>query len=258
MFAPLLAVAAASLAIATLFYVTRLVRFQTAAPVAGNVMMGVALAALAAACVAGLTAVPLPLTNGGLAVLVVSFALACLALFAQVVWKLTVAAPVAAPLVTMVILALLIRTVLVEPAPPSSGDRALTIVHVSSTVLGVLLFSPAFVLSGLFLQQSYMLKTKQLNRVRVPSLLTLERAAWSLLFIGFPFYSVGIVLGAIWQDQIHLGVRPRQLIAGLSWAIYAFVIYRRLATGWRGSRAAVAVVAGFSVTVCAVLLYTLR
>ena len=52
--------------------------------------------------------------------------------------------------------------------------------------------------------------------------------------------------------------QPQHLLASLSWTIYAFAIYRRWRSGWRGRRAALALMAAFVVTFGAVLMYMMR
>lgn len=259
MFVPLLVAAVVGLSAATVIYVARLVRFDVAPPRAGHTAMGVGTLCLAGAAVSGL------LADGGvggyaapLVVLLVAVAICAVGLVAQVYWDSPVAGPVVAPLVAVVSCALLFKIELADPALATEGLRAVTILHISATLVGFMLFIPAYVLSALFVGQVYRLKTKQLSSARLPSLMTLEQSGWRLLYIGFPIFTVGILLGVVWQDSVMSGLRPRHVFAALSWCIYAFAIYRRLATGWRGARAAVTLMVAFTVTVGAVLLYTLR
>lgn len=259
MFVPLLVAAVVGLSVATVIYVARLVRFDVAAPRAGHAVMGVGTVCLAGAAIAGL------LADGGvgqhavpLIVLLVAVAICAVGLVAQVFWDSPVAGPVVAPLVAVVSSAILFKIELADPALATDGLRAVTVLHISATLVGFMLFIPAYVLSALFVGQVYRLKTKQLSSARLPSLMTLEQNGWRLLYIGFPIFTVGILLGVVWQDSVMSGLRPRHVFAALSWCVYAFAIYRRLATGWRGARAAVTVMVAFTVTVGAVLLYTLR
>ena len=81
-----------------------------------------------------------------------------------------------------------------------------------------------------------------------------------LLYIGFPLYSIGILLGLLWQDSTSSAttVKPQHVIAAISWCIYAVAIYLRVRTGWRGRRAAITVMSAFVTTFAAVLLYMMR
>lgn len=140
---------------------------------------------------------------------------------------------------------------------------ALTAVHVGAVVLGFVAFIPAYVLSVLFLSQEHRLKSKQLTggaAPKLPSLMALEKRAWQLLYIGFPLYTVGVALGVLWAPttDAEATLRPQHLLAATSWAVYAFAIYRRWRTGWRGRRAALALMGAFVTTFGAVLMYMMR
>ena len=238
---------------------TRIVRNDVAVPRAGHVVMALATAALGGAAVSGLLgegAQHIP--TGPEIVLLVAFVFAVLGLVGQTVIGVAIAGPVTAAVIGVVSFAILLKLEVAAPLAPPVGMRAITIVHITATILGFMLFTPNFVLSVLFAGQVYRLKTKQLSNARLPSLLTLELNAWRLLYVGFPLYTLGILLGAIWQDSVTTGVQPRQVFAALSWCIYAFTIYRRLMTGWRGTRSAVTLIFAYTLSLGAVLLYSLR
>jgi len=259
MFVALLIAASLGFIIAALIYVSRIVRNDVAVPRAGHVMMALATASLGGAAVLGLVGtgtshVPI----GPEIILLCCFVLAVLGLAGQLFAKVAIAGPVAAVIVGVVSFAILLKLEVAAPLGPPIGLRTVTILHISATILGFLLFTPNFGLSVVFASQVYRLKTKQLSNARLPSLLTLEGHAWRLLFVGFPLYTVGILLGAVWADTAATGVQPRQVFAGLSWILYAFTIYRRLVTGWRGTRAAVTLIFAYTLSLAAVLLYSLR
>jgi ABC-type uncharacterized transport system permease subunit len=155
-----------------------------------------------------------------------------------------------------------------DPSPVASAG-AITVVHISAAFLGFLLFIPAYILSVFFLAQEHQLKRKTLTGFRFPSLLTLERNAWRLLYIGYPLYTIGILVGLLWQDvgvsgesssdsSSGLPLQPQHVIAALSWIIYGTAIVRRLRTGWRGKRAALTLMTAFVFAFSAVLLYSMR
>lgn len=259
MFVPLLIAASIGFIVATFLYVGRIVRNDVAIPRAGHVVMGLATVALGGATIAGLLGVgDSHIPTGPEIVLLCAFALAVLGLIGQLTAKVAIAGPVTAVVVGVISFAILLKLEVAAPIGPPVGLRTVTILHISATILGFLLFTPNFVLSVLFAGQVYRLKTKQLSNARLPSLLTLENHAWRLLFIGFPLYTVGILLGAVWADTVATGIQPRQVFAALSWVLYALTIYRRLVTGWRGTRAAVTLIFAYTLSLGAVLLYSLR
>lgn len=258
MVALLLFAAAAGLSAAGWLYAERLVRFDLAEPRLGHVFMGAATATIAVAVGMALSGVDAPIRPGALVLMSVAFALGAVGLVAQVSWKSALVGPVLAPIIGVVCVALALHIGLREPPLSPESVRAVTILHVSLTIVGFLLFIPAFVLSILYVGQVYRLKTKQAVTGRLPSLVTLERSAWRLLYVGYPIYTAGILIGFVWQDTGEFHVHARQIFAVLSWLIYGFAIWRRTRTGWRGARAAVTLMTAFTVTLGAVLLYTLR
>ncbi|MFO0747610.1 MAG: cytochrome c biogenesis protein CcsA [Myxococcota bacterium] len=165
--------------------------------------------------------------------------------------------PVTAALVAMVALALGLHDLFPTPPGPHTV-HAVTIIHVAATMVGFLLFVPAFVLSTLYVAQSWRIKTKQSSNPRLPSLVTLEITSWRLLTMGFVLYTLGIVGGALSSESSSLGIRPQHVLSAISWLIYAVALWRRYLGGWSGVRAAVTLLAGFVWTSGAVLLYVLR
>lgn len=169
--------------------------------------------------------------------------------------------PVTVSLALAVTLALAVKAVRGDLPPPETASMgAITVIHIGATLLGFLLFVPAFVLSMLFLHQQHQLKSKQPGSDWLPGLLKLENAAWKLVFVGFPTYSVGILLGFIWQERSPTATlaAPEHLLAAASWLLYATMSVRRLRTGWRGRRAAVTGIVAFLTMLSSVLLYVMR
>ena len=171
-----------------------------------------------------------------------------------------IAGSVLAPLSAAATLALCFKSIAPPAAVSAESMGAITAIHIGAALLGFLLFIPSYVLSILFLAQEHRLKTKKPGETKLPGLLAVESNAWMLLYIGFPLYSVGILLGLLWQDSTTSAttVKPQHVIAALSWCIYAVAIYLRVRTGWRGRRAAITVMSAFVTTFAAVLLYMMR
>jgi ABC-type uncharacterized transport system permease subunit len=165
--------------------------------------------------------------------------------------------PVTSALVGMLALALLLHAGL-PTTTPIGPIRTITILHITATLVGYLLFVPAFVLSNLYLGQAWRLKTKQPSSTRLPPLVTLETTAWRLLTVGFVLYTLGIVGGWLSSEAGIRELRPQHVIAASSWLVYAVALARRYASNWSGTRAALALHAGFILTSGAVLLYVLR
>ncbi len=265
----LLALAAMVFALATGLFTARLLRFEVERSPFAEGAMVVATALLLAAAVLGLH--PSGVGGSGLAVLFIAVAASVTALVllrwghhvvgaredGRPVAAFPLLGPVTAAMVGMVALAMAIHTA-VPPKAASAPLTVVTVMHIAATLVGYLLFAPAFVLGNLYVGQTWRLKTKQPSSSRLPALGTLEKSAWRLLTIGFLLYTLGIVGGWVSSGEADRELRPQHAVAALAWLIYAVALLRRYAFGWRGVRAAIALMAGFVVTSGAVLLYMLR
>jgi ABC-type transport system involved in cytochrome c biogenesis permease subunit len=128
------------------------------------------------------------------------------------------------------------------------------IVHIVCFLLGILFIFAAFILSVLLLLQNRRLKLKQPAAWMklLPPLETIDRLILRLIIIGFPFITVGLVLGFLLAHHSWLsgwGGDPKVLFALACWLWYALLLQFRLAFGWRGTRLAWLNIFGFMVIV---------
>ena len=263
----LLGAAALAFALATGLFTTRLVRYEVGRSPFAEGAMAVATALLLGAAVVGIGGSGTSMGGGGhLAVLLIAVAASATSLVLMRWGAQDPAAgraafpmlgPVTSAMVGMVALALLLHGAF-PPGARGGPMSGVTMLHIAATLVGYLLFAPAFVLGNLYIGQSWRLKTKQLSSAKLPPLVTLETSAWRLLTVGFVLYTLGIVGGYVSSESGHESVRPQHVVAALAWLVYATALVRRYASGWRGVRAAVALLAGFVITSGAVLLYVLR
>jgi ABC-type transport system involved in cytochrome c biogenesis permease subunit len=66
---------------------------------------------------------------------------------------------------------------------------------------------------------------------------------------GFPLITIGLIsgfvyAGAVWRSYWHWD--PKEVLSVVTWLIYAILVHERLAVGWRGRRAAIMAIIGFS------------
>ncbi len=166
-------------------------------------------------------------------------------------------------LVPIALLALVLGLALPPDAallPPLTGFWLIT--HVVLAFLGYAAFALTFWGGLMYLIQDRSLKAKQPGGLsaRLPSLEMLDRLnSWALAF-GLPLLTQGIITGGIWaryaRGSYWIGERTTWPLIGI-WGIYTLLFIGRWYLGWRGRRAAVAVVAGFCAVSLGYLMHTL-
>jgi cytochrome c-type biogenesis protein CcsB len=135
-------------------------------------------------------------------------------------------------------------------------QRALTSiwmwVHIGLALVGIAAFVLNFAGALMYLLQERQLRAKRPGAFyyRLPSLETLDRLTYRALALGFPFLTVGLILGALWAGTAWgtvFAFDPLAMLSFLAWGIYAATLAGRTAAGWRGRRAAYFSLAGFAV-----------
>jgi cytochrome c-type biogenesis protein CcsB len=135
-------------------------------------------------------------------------------------------------------------------------------VHVTFAFLGNAVLTLAFSASLAYLSQEYFVKAKKKVFLfkRLPSLETLDGLNQTFLSWGFPIMTLGILSGGIWA-QLHWGNswfwEWRQILSTGTWLFYAFLLHGRLTMGWRGKKAALWTIMGFSVLMISYLVVNL-
>jgi HemX protein len=119
------------------------------------------------------------------------------------------------------------------------GD--LLVLHISFAIMSYAAFAFAFVFSLMYLIQERFLRQKQWTRwyFRLPSLDRLDTYTARSVLIGFPLFSVAIVLGVVWA-KLSLGVLlltdPKSIFTLGLWAMYGLFIALHYKNGWGGKR----------------------
>jgi ABC-type transport system involved in cytochrome c biogenesis permease subunit len=130
------------------------------------------------------------------------------------------------------------------PGAPGGSGHALLI------VLGLGALAGNFAGALMYVLQERALRRHALGGLsrRLPPLGTLDRFSFHALVVGFPFLTLGIVIGTIsaarafgpeWLWQ------PTPVVALATWAIYAVALSLRAGAGWGGRRGAYLALAGF-------------
>jgi cytochrome c-type biogenesis protein CcsB len=135
-------------------------------------------------------------------------------------------------------------------------------VHVTLAFLGNAVFALAFAVSAAFLLQQNLLKSRRGGAIvhRLPAIQTLDRLSLVFLLWGFPLLTLGIVTGGFWSMSAagHFWTgEPREILAVLTWLLYAGLLQLRLLGGLHGRRAATWTIASFALLLASYLLVNL-
>jgi cytochrome c-type biogenesis protein CcsB len=156
-----------------------------------------------------------------------------------------------------VVLILSLKTIahpagLVQIGPTLGG--AWIWVHIGLATAGIAAFVLNFAGAVMYILQERQLKAKRPGAFyyRLPALETLDRLTYRTLALGFPFLTVGLILGALWAGTAWGSVftfDPMALFSFVAWTIYAATLAGRAAAGWHGRRAAYFALVGFAALV---------
>jgi ABC-type uncharacterized transport system permease subunit len=138
----------------------------------------------------------------------------------------------------------------------------ITPIHIGASLVGFVVLVIAAAASALLIVQEYRLKTKKIplgSGGNLPSLQRLEKISHRALVVGFPIYTIGVVLGAVWFVRGEgAGVTRHLIMAVFSWCVYAIALHARIVVGWKGRRAAIVTLVAFASALFVVFLSILR
>lgn len=130
------------------------------------------------------------------------------------------------------------------------------LVHVSMLLVGYAGLFISFLSSLFYLVQARSLKSKQSSLIsrRLPALQVLDELGYRSLLVGFPFITIGLIIGSV-VAQERFGARyfadPKVLLSMLTWGVYMILLYTRWSSGWRGRKAAYLATIAFAAAICA-------
>jgi ABC-type uncharacterized transport system permease subunit len=175
-------------------------------------------------------------------------------------YRLTLGGVVVMP-VSLVLLVLARLTPAGQAAPDELS--ALGRIHISMATIGVGVFALASALSAIYLVEDRALKRKKFDAMafkdRGAPLEALDRLAHRLIWVGFPIFTIALVLGAVWVSRLgHSLDRLEYPLALVTWLAFAALLIARQAYGWRGRRAAILTLEGFASAIAVLLVYLIR
>lgn len=180
-------------------------------------------------------------------------------LLASVRYRLTIGGVVVMPVA-------LIMLVIARLSPAGDAPEDLSTlgrIHISLATIGVGVFALASALSAIYLVEERALKKKKLDslafRDKGTPLEALDRTSHRLVWVGFPIFTVALVLGAMWVAKLGESLdRPEYPLAAVTWLAFAGLLVARQVYGWRGRRAARLTLGGFAAAVLVLAIYMIR
>ncbi len=161
-----------------------------------------------------------------------------------------------------VAMVLLLTAQLSHPSDAGTqGLGALGRLHISLSLIGVAIFALATGLAIFYLAQERQLKQRRLGAIvkKGIALETLDTLAHRCVQIGFPIFTLAMILGAIWAPRVGgLMMRPEYPLSTVTWAAFAALLIARTTSGWRGRRAAMLTLVGFGAAVVVLGIYLAR
>jgi ABC-type uncharacterized transport system permease subunit len=145
----------------------------------------------------------------------------------------------------------------VAPDYHGTPDRALLgsgaiSLHITATLAAFGAFSVAFCCAALYLIEHHLLKSKHglVWLRRLPPLITVESAAFSLVAVGFPLLTLGILSGLVraWAGDLGRGwyTDTHSLLAFAVWAVYGLYLLAHLVANWPPVRTAYVLLVGLA------------
>ena len=197
----------------------------------------------------------LPVRNLHETLSIAGWALAGFFLIFQSKFRLKVLGIYAAPLISLIMVA--VSQVPNIPSPEQSIFKNFWLIsHVIAVFIGNSAFALACGIGILYLFQEYGIKSKNPGFFfkRLPSLEMLDAAGYTCIVIGFTLLTFGLITGFVYAKTIwgrFWSWDPKEVWSGITWLFYAALLHERLTVGWRGRKAAVMAIIGF-----AILLFT--
>jgi cytochrome c-type biogenesis protein CcsB len=142
----------------------------------------------------------------------------------------------------------------IQPLVPALQSNWL-ISHVVTCFVGYAAFAVSFGVSFLYL---FKVKAEKKPGKKggafldyLPSSELLDEVGYKTIAIGFPLLTIGIITGAFWANVAwgtYWSWDPKETWSLIVWLIYAAYLHARITKGWRGKKAALLSIIGFSAT----------
>jgi cytochrome c-type biogenesis protein CcsB len=136
----------------------------------------------------------------------------------------------------------------ITPLVPALQSNWLTI-HVTTCFFGYAAFAVSFGISILYLVRERTEVGKRVGSRWLPSTPLLDEVNYKSIVIGFPMLTLGIATGAAWANYAwgtYWSWDPKETWSLITWFIYAAFLHARFTRDWRGRKAALLSIFGFT------------
>jgi cytochrome c-type biogenesis protein CcsB len=145
----------------------------------------------------------------------------------------------------------------IQPLVPALNSYWMKI-HVPANFIGYGSFSLAAMIGVVFILKAgaEVRNPHGLTAARLPALPLLEDVMYKAIALGFAFFTLATILGALWAAEAWGGYwswDPKETWALIVWLNYAAWLHMRLTKGWNGKPMAWWAIIGFFVTLFAFL-----
>ena len=144
----------------------------------------------------------------------------------------------------------------IQPLVPALQSNWL-ISHVVTCFIGYAAFAVSFGVSFLYLfkvrAERGPARSKRGNTLLdyLPESELLDEVGYKTIAIGFPLLTIGIITGAFWANVAwgtYWSWDPKETWSLIVWLIYAAYLHARITKGWKGKKAALLSIVGFTAT----------
>ena len=118
-------------------------------------------------------------------------------------------------------------------------------VHVLTAIVAYACFATTFAASCLYLLMD---RQGAAGSDQSATLALLDRIAYQVTIVGFPFMTVCVISGAIWSDHVwgrYWTWDPKETWSLITWLFFAAYLHTRYKQGWRQRKAAILAIIGF-------------
>jgi cytochrome c-type biogenesis protein CcsB len=127
-------------------------------------------------------------------------------------------------------------------------------IHVTLAIAGNGVFALMAIGGLMYIVQERLIKKKRIGRLHrlLPSLETLDTINRRGLPLGFFLLTLAIISGALWAGSawgFYWSWDPKETWSLITWFTYAALVHQRMALGWRGKRAALLAIFGFTLVI---------